>query len=104
VVEDITRLLRDIFQREIEPFRVTQHRLMGRVDEFTAALGDLTRKHIRQRYAAPTQPRVCFIHRGTDAAGSERVGTGEPRKTRTHYADVDRRHRGGEEPLRRRED
>ena len=104
VVEDIARLLRDIFQREIEPFRVTQHRLMGRVDEFTAALGDLTRELIPQRYAAPAHTRACFVHRGRDAAGGERIGACEPRNACTHHADVDRRDRGGgEEPLCRRE-
>ena len=66
VVEDFARLLRHIFECKIEPACVPQHRFVGSVDELAAALGDLSRKEIAQRPAAPADASACLVDGGTD--------------------------------------
>ena len=62
VIEDLSRLLRHILERKVESPSIAQHRFMRRVDEFSSAFGDLFRKQIALREAAPADARICLIH------------------------------------------
>jgi hypothetical protein len=67
---DVTRLLHDVLDREAEPPRVPQHRLVRVVDELAAQFGDLAWEKAAQRIAPSADAVGRLIHgRGDSATG-----------------------------------
>ena len=105
VIKGLAGFLRHVLERQPEPLRVAEHRLVRRVDELAAALGDLAREKAAQRPAAAAGADAGVVDGGDDAAFRERVSAREPGEAGADDADI---RRGawtcGAQPFDRRRD